>query len=980
MAENAGYPTTVSEKEEWLQLGRVIEYPRDRPKDTDVATWDASRTIPSSMLKALFDKQTRICHIPIRLHNAIIDQRLELQYYTCSFDFSLVDCEFRGYADFSFCRFEGTCVLRGSHFLQGATLDSVRCRYDFLVDSSVFEKRASFQAIEVQGRMFARGTHFQDANFANASFRKTAVFSSRIRDDKQEAETNFGGVTKFSDTRFDASAEFDGAQFVGSADFSRSAIAGSARFRPLISKGGETTIRTHFGGEAIFREVSIGGTADFSGSEFSVGEANFRLMKVVGGVYFRPVGDNGSCVRFGGDAVFDGIQIGGRAAFDGAQFQGRASFEGAQIKSNAFFRAVFNRDIPIRFCDEANFRDASIGGTVDFNGAEFHKKAIFSRVTIGGAAFFRAVRPKETTLHPFFREVATFDDLVVSGSISFSGGVFDSEVSFRRMRIGGSAFFGCVSFQGNELLETTFRQDSYFSDVHFSGNADFKGVHFAGATYWDRATIDGAAYFGIAEIQALISVTRFDHGAYFRDVELKGRADFSGVLFGAGANFVRTKFNGGAVFSSVQRKSQQLITRVSGGPMRFVRAVVHGDLEFEGTEFDDQADFAAMTVGGNALFRTAHFPKSGALPAQSVITIFKAGAIFTDATIDGVADFTGSRFLGIASFARIKVGGPILFRRTPRVEKDAPTFQEAVFARAVLSGGADFDGVRFAGPANFAVAVFGASARFTRLHCEKDADFSRIALDGTANFQGSTFAGNVSFEDARIDVSDFGDEENDRVSFRGKVSLHGFTYSRIVMEWRDLFTRIPRGHLQPYAQLEKVFRSAGYDRDADEVYLARRDMERAMMKDRIWRRATEQRAPLGDAVEGITKLVEDSAIRWLFNYGIPSYRLLAYALVIFAVGTAVLTAPGALRSQTDATIMTAQLYGRAPVAAATFLASVLPGDKAKVLTSWKPSCLPIDGIHSPTFEQFTVLMSALIYLCVTGAVASLTGLIKRKQP
>jgi hypothetical protein len=339
MAENVRYPTTATEKEDWLHIGRVIEYPKDRPEATDAATWDASRTIPSSMLRALFDKQTRVCHIPIRLHNAIIDQRLELQYCSCSFDFSLVDCEFRAPADFSFCRFEGTCVLRGSHFLQGATLDSVRCRYDFLVDSSVFEKRVSFQAIEVQGRMFARGTHFQDANFANASFRKTATFASRIGNDKQEAETNFSGVTKFSDTRFEASAEFDGAQFVGSADFSRSAIEGSARFRTLISKDGETTIRTHFGGEATFREVSIGGTADFSGSEFSAGEANFRLMKVGGGVYFRPVGDNGSCVRFGGDAVFDGIQIGGRAAFDGAQFQGRASFEGAQIKSNEIGRA-----------------------------------------------------------------------------------------------------------------------------------------------------------------------------------------------------------------------------------------------------------------------------------------------------------------------------------------------------------------------------------------------------------------------------------------------------------------------------------------------------------------------------------------------------------------------------------------------------------------------------------------------------------------
>src|SRR5438477_8625058 len=155
MREVNKYPTSAAEKETWLREGRVIDYPKSKPDEIAAADWDALRTIPSSMLKVLFDNETRTCNIPIRVRNAIIDQDLRLQYGTCPFDFSIADCTCQGHADFSFFRFEGVCDLRGTRFLQGAKFASVRFRYDVLADSSRFEKETSFQAMDVQGRFFA---------------------------------------------------------------------------------------------------------------------------------------------------------------------------------------------------------------------------------------------------------------------------------------------------------------------------------------------------------------------------------------------------------------------------------------------------------------------------------------------------------------------------------------------------------------------------------------------------------------------------------------------------------------------------------------------------------------------------------------------------------------------------------------------------------------------------------------------------------
>jgi hypothetical protein len=144
-------------------------------------------------------------------------------------------------------------------------------------------------------------------------------------------------------------------------------------------------------------------------------------------------------------------------------------------------------------------------------------------------------------------------------------------------------------------------------------------------------------------------------------------------------------------------------------------------------------------------------------------------------------------------------------------------------------------------------------------------------VDGTATFQYSQFSGDVSLQDARIGT------------------LRGFTYVRIVGDWKELFGRLRHKDLQPYAQLEKVFRSFGGERDADEVYLARRDAERNNLRQSIVAKSPEER-PLSLArLRAVLKWTEDSVLRWFFNYGVPSYRMFWLACAQFLISGLILS-------------------------------------------------------------------------------------------
>jgi uncharacterized protein YjbI with pentapeptide repeats len=663
--------------------------------------------VSAGWLQSLFDKETGVCVLPVRLRNVIIDGELRLRNRTSKYAFEITDSDFEGLADLSFFSFEGAADFLRSRFHHGARFNSARFKYDLRLSEATFRKESSFQAIELSGRIFSLGARLENAHFANARFSKSAVFKSKVEAGQQTVRTEFIGDAKFSDTRFESSSEFDGVVFSGNVDFSRTVVTGNMIFRPARPKDGPDAFPAEFRGDASFRDVNVIGGADFRGAQFWK-DAAFQQMKVGANWLFGSLKTESYVLRtrFGAAAQFDGIQAGARFSVEGAEISSRCSFEAAHVTGNFLFRGLRDTDTAIDVGGEANFLDAKIDGTADFNGAKFVGTVIFRRMSAGGSAFLSSLPGKNGPLQVSFAGSLNCDDLAVQGSLFAQGAVFHSNASFRRMQVGNNGFFSYVFFNGRCLV-TEFEQTALLADARFGGGLNGSGMHCKADIVFDRIFVGGAVYCGPAEVEGTVVGSQFDGKFSCTDSDLKGRVDFSGTQFQGSANFARTKFGSGAVFSSVRRAGVTLRTRFAGGQLRLFNADIEGDLECEGVEFVALADFEVVRVRGNALFRVAQFRDAGhQFPTDMAITTFKGGGRFLDASIGGVAEFTGAVFLERSIFNRIKVGGPTFFRRLvdPRTTM-LPAFQEVNFEGAVFSGGADFDGTHCKGTVRFSEAT-----------------------------------------------------------------------------------------------------------------------------------------------------------------------------------------------------------------------------------------------------------------------------------
>jgi uncharacterized protein YjbI with pentapeptide repeats len=981
MPDPPRYPRSAVETEQCLKNGKPIEFPKQRPDGVSETDWKALRTITAEALRSVFDKETREASVPVRLRNAIIAGELRLAYRHSKFEFCIIDSDIDGFADFSFFTFDGAVDFLSSRFHGGAKFDSSRFAYDLRVSEAVFDKQAGFQAVEIQGRLFAIGVRFENAHFTNAKFGKSAVFKSKVLERSPVVRTEFSGEAKFPDVRFDGTAEFDGAVFLGKADFSRSTFGGNANFKPAqLSEMSEAT-PVEFHAQALFRDVTINGSGDFRAVQF-LDEANFQRSRVGANFSFGIVkAKNGPLyASITGPALFDGVQINGRLVFEGSTLKARCSFESAHIGGNALFRGARESGVPTSFGAETSFLDAKIEGTADFSGAIFTGESNFRRTNIGGSAFFRTLERSSTPGPPLrieFRREVLWDDLSVAGSLFLQGCWFHKSCSFRRMQVGSNGFFGHVVANGAFVL-SEFERDAVFADAHFGGGFNASGVQFRGKVVFDRSQIGGAVYFGPAEHEGTFKASLFSGGISARDAEFRGRADLSGALFLVEADFTRTKFGSGAFFSSLRRSGLTLPSKFVGERFRLYRAEIEGDLEFEGVEFDGPFDCEAVHVKGNAIFRSLQIRDGDLPPTEVLLTIFHKACKFMDASIDGVADFAGAVFVDTANFIRVKIGGPAFFRRLPKLQANAlPAFQDVSFVGAVFSGGADFDGVHIVKNVSFTEAMFGASTRFSRMVCHGAASFDLAEIDGTLNFQRSLFKGAVTLRDARAGTVNFGASNEDVCVFEPGLDLRGFTYIRLVGDWKEIFRQLELNDLEPYSQLEKSFRNAGNERDADAVYLARHDAERRAIKRNVFGGTTRNRA---SRVRSAARLAEDSILRWLFNYGVPSYRMVWVACLLVVAGILLSSNWHALAFGAKAdSFLERPRTVRIFYGTVSFVDLLLHQSPESSLTRWKPSEQKCFRSWGPTYRQLSLVLSIAVYSSITLAAASLAGLIKRKQ-
>ena len=537
---------SVVERDALLEQGREIRFPDQKPDGMPDADWLQLRTIPATALEALFDPVTRTSTRRVVLHNVIVSGELNCRHVVAAVEFRATKSLFDSPVDFSGTQFQGPVDFSEAQFHGPVRLRSARFDYDLRLDLAFFEKESVFELIDVGGVFSAQGTIFQQARFQASHFSKPAVFSPKQLDSGRVRRTAFCGDGLFVEARFDGTATFSRVHFRKNVDFSRAAIGMNLFFRSELRQGQKKPSRLWCGGTATFLDTTVGGSVDLNGAQFK-GLVTFTRLRAGAGLFCRALPEHGERIRarFSKDAWFVGIQVTGRTVFGGASFAGRCDFEGAQLKGDAFFNTIWESDVRFEVHGDANFRGLLVEGTTDFTAAIFKRNARFDRARFVGSLYCgSAIAPR--LMRPLFCGLTTFNDMAVQGAIFFSGACFREEVSFRRMQIQSSVYFGAVDLTSRSA-RTTFRSRSFFTEVRIAGTADFIAAKFRDVTSWDRASVGGSILFRPMRQ----TIVNFSAESEFRDVEIRGVADFSNARFTRNLNLNRARLGAG-IFSGAR--------------------------------------------------------------------------------------------------------------------------------------------------------------------------------------------------------------------------------------------------------------------------------------------------------------------------------------------------------------------------------------------------------------------------------------------
>jgi hypothetical protein len=277
-----------------------------------------------------------------------------------------------------------------------------------------------------------------------------------------------------------------------------------------------------------------------------------------------------------------------------------------------------------------------------------------------------------------------------------------------------------------ELTESEWRK--LFEQFHTTGTIDANGILFrlspATQLLIEMPSVDGNPHVNRGSFEGAI----FDTLAWanFDKVTFTGVASFRGTTFHAGATFIDAAFQSTA---------------------RFADATFHGQACFSGTTFGRYA----------ANFHRARF--LGPTPGE--------GAIFNEATFDGLAYFHEASLGDMANFA-------------------AARFDDGTdFSGATFGVGADFSGAKFGNEVRFFKSTFADRASFAGTQFGEDVNFGLATFGNFVNFDGASFGQGIDFRSATF----FGQASFERATFcdgarfgpllvAGIISLDGATFSR----------------------------------------------------------------------------------------------------------------------------------------------------------------------------------------------------------
>ena len=656
------------------------------------------------------------------------------------------------------------------------------------------------------------------------------------------------------------------------------------------------------------------------------------------------------------------------ADFSGSSFEQAPTFQGALFQIDLVLNGTVFTQGDVRW-SRATIRQQILAERIDFRP---DTNAYFDECVCGNSAVF---------IGATFGALANFGRMRISGDAKFSGAHFRQAADFENTKVDGDLRFAVDTDAG--IPGAKFDGEATFNGMQVGQKATFHGVEFHGEASFLWIEVKGPTSFGTDKKG--LNAVRFESTADFRESVLWRDADFEGVTFAG---------------------DLRLSSAHCGGTLILKSAELQGAAAFDGLRVDEELNFEGARFLSKA--KQVVLEKARVKSLFSSEARFEGGASLEGMEVNGaLAQFNDAQFMGLTSFATASISGTSEFLDARFFPGSRPLFDGVHFG-----GGCSFDRAIFEDSLRCRAVEFKAEASFQGTQFQQDADFSASHFSDMARFKSKAaesgrpaipaaqFRGSACFEHARFDR----DARFDDVLFRGLVSfretsfrvvyfsgdgrigndlqlqdamdLTGCTYDRIRADWKSLLAALHAFELlpgvsynrQPYAQLEKTFRAVGRDRDADDVYLARRHVEGG--------RLSLRREPIAWSL---------NRFYWLLaNYGVRPHRLIVYALVGMLLGALAFHLPGSVEAKKDpAPNPASQTCPVTPQQSLAFgdamrlsIRYFLPVDIALL-----PNCSASNSFYGKLrFQDWAALLHLLGWLLVPVGIASLSGILRRAAP
>ena len=620
-------------------------------------------------------------------------------------------------------------------------------------------------------------------------------------------------------------------------------------------------------------------------------------------------------------ADFSRVRIAGDVDGTGLQCTCDIDFQHTQISGNLHFESTSGQQA--FFGGYLNLRAAKILGNVNMRGIQARDEVRIAGAEIAGELCLWSQNKHRARIGGNL----SLENAKV-GKVTIGGMELMGDLKGQNLIVGDT--FMCLS---PECVLTKFGASVELDGASTGNSVTFGGVLIAGDLSLSSAKIQGSIYFDPINKQQ----TEINGKLLLSDASVSAEVKLSGAKIGGDFIAIGTKFG----TLSANPVDEHCTEFGSGLAMLNIQAQL---ISLQGAKISGDLFIRSSSIG---ILRCSSIDER----KRTLIT----GSVSLDSVdILGGASFDGVQIQESFGAYNARISGSLNFRKTGETTC-TEVHGDVSLSRARFIQSAAFEGTKIHKSLFLAFAEINDVSLEAR-ETEVEGSIEMVGLHAkSVKIYSPCFRKNkINLAFAKIlELAFLGEPPQ-------KTELPGLEVQSLNLpcdDYRGLLASTDPFRTESYLSFEKWLRDRGKEEEANEIYL---DMRRRRRREML---------------RGARRL-GDWFLDWSTRYGIGSYRLIVYLLVVFCLSVLVFCLPKALEH--DPVNMECARWPQAAWVAlqTTFPMFAIPGAK-----NWQPTrdSVILMGRHLwVTYDGYASVVSFLSWIVVPLFVASIAGLLKQK--